>query len=72
MSKLYTITYRSFKDSDENNFFADLQAVPRDLIHVFDDTNDILEVWSDLFMDVVDKSIPLKQHRVKPKHQPNG
>ena len=56
----YTITYRSFKDFDENKFFADLQAVPWDLIHVFDDTNDILEVWSDLFMDVVDKSAPLK------------
>ena len=66
----YTKTYRSFKDFDENKFFANLQAVPWDLIHVFDDTNDILEVWSDLFMDVVDKSTPLKQHRVKRKNQP--
>ena len=66
----YTITYRSFKDFDENKFFANLQAVPWDLIRVFDDTNDILEVWSDLFMDVADKSIPLNQHRVKLKNQP--
>ena len=66
----YTITYRSFKNFDENKFHADLQAVPWDLIHLFDDTDDVLEVWNDLFLEVVDKNIPLKQHRVKNINQP--
>ena len=66
----YTITYRSFKNFDENKFYADLQAVPWDLIHLFDDTDDVLEAWNDLFLQVVDDNIPLKEHRVKHKNQP--
>lgn len=57
----YTVSYRSFKDFDENKFFADLQAVPWDVIRLFNDPNDILEAWSDLFLEVTDKNIPLKQ-----------
>ena len=37
---------------------------------MFDDTDDILEAWTDLFLQVVDKNIPVKQHRVKCKTQP--
>ena len=35
-----------------------------------DDTNDIVERWSSLFLDIIDKHLPLKQHRVKCKQQP--
>lgn len=66
----YTISYRSFKSFDEAKFVSDLQAVPWDLIKLFDDTDDILEAWSDLFLEVVDKNIPVKQHRVKRINQP--
>ena len=66
----YTIKYRSFKNFDENNFYADLQAVPWNLIHLFDDTDDALEAWNDLFLEVVDKNIPIKEHRVKHRNQP--
>ena len=55
----YTISYRSFKNFDENRFISDLQAVPWDLIKLFDDTDDILEAWTDLFLQVVDKNIPI-------------
>lgn len=47
-SKHYMITYRSFKNFDEAKFIADLQAVPWEIIKLFDDVNDILEVWADL------------------------
>ena len=67
----FTISYRSFKDFDETKFFADLQAVPWDVIQLFDHTDDILEAWTDLFLEVVDKNVPLKQHRVKRKNQPD-
>ena len=64
-SKHFTIHYRSF-----NNFDEDLQAVPWDTIKLFDDTDDVTEAWLDLFLQVVDKHIPIKQHRVKHKTQP--
>ncbi|MEW8544961.1 MAG: reverse transcriptase family protein, partial [Candidatus Thiodiazotropha sp.] len=67
----FTISYRSFKDFDEAKFFADLQAVPWDVIQCFDDINDILEAWTDLFLEVVDRNVPLKQHRVKRRNQPD-
>ena len=66
----YTISYRSFKDFDEAKFISDFQSVPWDLIKLFDDTNDILETWTDLFLEAVDKNAPIKQHRVKHKNQP--
>ena len=66
----YTISYRSFKDFDEAKFISDLQSVPWDLIKLFDDTNDILETWTDLFLEAMDKNVPIKQHRVKHKNQP--
>ena len=37
---------------------------------MFDDTNDTVETWSSLFLDIVNKHLPLKQHRVKHKQQP--
>ena len=39
-------------------------------IKIFDDTNDIVESWSSLFLDIIDKHLPMKQHRVKRKQQP--
>ena len=32
--------------------------------------NDIVESWSSLFLDIIDKHLPLKQHHVKCKQQP--
>ena len=66
----YTISYRSFKHFNEDKFTEDLQSVPWDTIKIFDDTDDIMEAWLDLFLQVVDKHIPIKQHRVKQKNQP--
>ena len=37
---------------------------------MFDDTNDVVETWSSLFLDIADKHLPLKQHRVKCQQQP--
>ena len=66
----YTITYRSFKNFDQNKFIDDLKSTPWDIIKVFDDVNDIAETWSTLFCETVDKHLPLRQHRVKHKQQP--
>ena len=66
----HTISYRSFRNFDEAKFIEDIQSVPWDTIKLFDDTDDILEAWLDLFLQVVDKHVPIKQHRVKHKNQP--
>ena len=68
--KHHSISYRSLKNFDEAKFFSDLKAVPTHIIHLFDDTNDILDAWSDLFFQVVHVNVPIKQHRVKYKNQP--
>ena len=66
----HSISYRSFKNFNETEFINDLSSTPRDVIKRFDDTNDIVESWSSLFLDIIDKHLPLKQHRVKRKQQP--
>ena len=66
----YTISYRSFKNFDENKFIDDLKSTPWDILKVFDDVNDIVEIWSSLFSDIVDKHLPLRKHHDKCKNQP--
>ena len=64
---------RSFKNFDENKFINDMKSTPWDIVkkkNIFDDVKDIVETWSCLFSDIVDKHLPLRKHRVKRKHQP--
>ena len=69
-SQHFSISYRSFKNFNEANFSNDLKLIPWDTVKIFDDPNDALATWSHLFLEVVDKHIPIKQHRVKHKNQP--
>lgn len=69
-TKHHTITYRSFKNFDENKFINELKSAPWDAVHIFEHPDDILEAWTDLFLEIVDNNVPLKQHRVKHKNQP--
>lgn len=66
----FSISYRSFKNFNETEFINDLKSAPWDIIKLFDDTNDIVDSWSSIFLDIIDKHLPLKQHRVKHKQQP--
>ena len=66
----FTISYRSFRGFDEVKFMDDLQNVPWNTIKLFDDTDDILDAWLDLFLQVVDKHVPIKHQRVKRINQP--
>lgn len=69
-SSHYTITYRSYKNFKEQEFLNELQSSPWDVIKVFDNVNDVVETWSSMFMEIVNRHLPLKKHRVKHKHQP--
>ena len=66
----HTISYRSYKHFNEQEFISDLQSVPWDIIKLFDDTNDVIDTWSTMFLNIVDKHLPLKSQRVKHKQQP--
>ena len=46
-----------------------LSVIFRLYLGMFEDIDDILEAWSDLFLEVVDKHVPIKLHRVKHKSQ---
>ena len=65
------ITYRSFKNFDENKFIHDLYEVPWEIIEYFDDINEAVDVWNTLFLEVVNKHAPLKSYRIKRKYQPD-
>ena len=65
-----TITYRSFKRFDENSFTNDLRQVPWEILESFDDVSECVQVWNLLFLEIVNKHAPLKQHRVRKEHQP--
>ena len=54
----HTISYRSFKNFNEQTFKSDLQDAPWDLIKVFDDTNDVVDTWSHMFLSIVDNIYP--------------
>ena len=54
-SNHYSICYRSLKEFDETEFICDLHN-----IQLFEDTDDIPEAWSDLFLEVVSKHVPIK------------
>ena len=66
-----TITYRSFKNFDENKFISELQEVPWETIEYFNGVDEIVEVWNKMFLEVVNKHAPLKSHRIKRKYQPD-
>ena len=60
-----TITYRSFKH------FDDLRQIPWEILDTFDDVNECIQVWNMLFLEIVNKHVPLKQHRVRKDHPPD-
>jgi len=66
-----SITYRSYKDFDQKAFLEDLQQCPW---HQLDDLNHVdetLDKWYELFNNVINKHLPLKNKRVKNIQQPD-
>ena len=42
-----------------------------EILDTFDDVNECVQVWNMLFLEIVNKHVPLKQHRVRKNHQPD-
>ena len=64
------IKYRSYKNFNQATFREDLSFVLRNICEFFDDPNDALSCWIKLFLEVVEKHVPLKQRRIKKPKQP--
>jgi hypothetical protein len=56
---------------NEETFCKDLSQIPWDTIDIFDDVDNALEAWYNLFLDVIDKHLPLREKRVKKQQQPD-
>ena len=66
-SKLIIIllaTYWNLKQLDENKFRESLQKAPWDAAFVFENIDDVVNAWVDLFTQVVNDHIPFKQKRI--------
>ena len=60
-----SITYRSFKHFNENDFLNDLMLVDWSVLESIDYVDTMLETWYSLFMDTVNTHAPLKSHGIK-------
>ena len=65
-----TITYRDIKNLNKEQFIAALKEAPWDSTFIFDDADDVVDAWYDIFQGVVNRFLPLKHKRVKHKSQP--
>ena len=59
-SSHFTTKHRSFKNFNEEDFVHDLSSALWD-IKVFEDPDDILETWSNVFLDIVNIHLPIKE-----------
>lgn len=51
-------------------FIDNLKSAPWDVTKVFDDSDEILDTWSTVYLDNVDKHLPLRKHRVRNNQKP--
>ena len=53
------------KNFDVNSFQEQLRAQPWQLVFDKDDINDAVKVWEDLFLEVINAHMPIRNKRVK-------
>ena len=56
---------RCFKNFNEQAFNKDLERVPFNVAHIFDDVNDICWAWEKLYTNVLDVHAPIKSKRCR-------
>jgi hypothetical protein len=66
----HNITYRDLKNLNEQAFRESLLSAPWDCAFIFEDHDDIVHAWYNIFNGIVDQHAPLRQKRVKRKSQP--
>ena len=59
------IYYRCFKKFKEEKFLADLTIAPFDNIYGTSDPSILLDLWIDIFINIIDRHAPIKCKRIK-------
>ena len=65
-----TIKYRNFKQFDEKQFLEDLESAPWNILDITNDPNECLDLWEQMYLDIINKHAPLITKRVKMLQQP--
>lgn len=66
-----TFKYRNLKKLNENEFRTSLADSPWDAAFIFEDIDDCLHAWENIFLDVVNSHVPIKEKRVSREKQPH-
>ena len=70
-SEYHKITYRDLNNLNKQAFCESLFVALWDCAFSFDDVDDIVNAWYNIFNGIIDQYAPLRQKRVKRKHQPD-
>ena len=66
-----TIEIRNMKNFNEQNFLRDLSNQCWEYVYFYaDNTNDMWEIWKQLFLEVLNKHAPLQTKRIRSKNTP--
>ena len=68
--KHQSFEYRNLKKMDKEAFIRDLNDAPWDAAFVFDDVDDIVDAWYDIFNTILDKHAPVITKRIRRNSQP--
>ena len=69
-NKHLSFKYRNLKKIDKDNFIKDLNEAPSDAAVVFEETDEIIDTWYDIFNGILDKHAPVITKRIKSICQP--
>lgn len=64
------IGYRKMKDFNEQQFWQELYLMPWNDVLLYNDPNEALEVWYQIFLKVLDNQAPKVKKRVETWKQP--
>ena len=62
--------YRDLKRLDKERFVEELNEAPWDTAFIFDDIDDTVSCWYEIFNSILDNLLPARQKKVKCKSQP--
>ena len=64
------VTIRSYTNYSADNFLRDLSYAPFHIISLFDDFNDQVDVFNELFLEVLSQHAPVKRVKIRSKPSP--
>lgn len=68
--KVRTVSYRSYKHFNENDYQASLQQTPFHICDIFDDVDDRVWVYNKLLTDTIEQHAPIKTRKIRGKSAP--